>query len=281
MDRRRFLKGAALAAAAAALPGCNTDLLNAFNQGEEHLWGLNVHPFSGDLFGAQIEAMQQMGIQRVRMTLGLHSDLAGPYLRSYGAEYVGLVSDFDDPIPNAAAWPDLVRNAVLRSPGLFCYEILNEPVDLTPAVYVEQYLTPAYQIIKGINPGYRVAAAAPTGTSSGRLDFYQMTSAGADSWCDYRAAHLYSDNPEYYLSGTKRPFLVTETGIDDPARHVPWWQDTMAHISGVLETDRVYFYSLSNSEDSGYAIISRYSRPGALGIMSPLYEYLKGKYGPR
>lgn len=280
MDRRNFLKTAALAAAGTALAGCNPDLIDVFNQGEEQLWGLNVHPFSGELGSAQIEAMRQLGIRRVRMTLGLHSDLAGPYLRGYSAEYIGLVNDFDDPIPSAAAWPDLVRRAVERSPGLFCYEILNEPVSLTPSVYVEEYLKPAYQIIKGINPAYRVAAAAPTGTSSGRLDFYQMTSAGADSWCDYRAAHLYADNPEYYLAGTRRPFLVTESGVQDRSRHVNWWADTMTHISGVLETDRVYFYVLSDSEDSGWALISRFSRPGSIGILSPLYDYIKGKYGP-
>jgi len=66
---------------------------------------------------------------------------------------------------------------------------------LQPRAYVEQYLRPAYEVIKGINPAYQVAAAAPTGTSDGRLYFYQMSEAGADRWCDYRAAHLYLDNP--------------------------------------------------------------------------------------
>jgi len=279
MNRRVFLKQAALAAAGTALAGCNSDLLNVFNKGEEQLWGLNVHPFPDQLRDAQIEALRQLGIRRVRMTLGLHRDLAGTYLRGFDAEYVGLVSDYDDPVPDSSAWPDLVRKAVERSPGLFCYEILNEPVSVTPAVYVERYLKPAYQIIKGINPGYRVSAAAPTGTSGGRLDFYEMTSAGADDWCDYRAAHVYTDNPEYYLAGTKRPFLVTETGVQDPARHVAWWADTMAHISAVLETERLYWYALSDSEDTGWALISRHSRPGAIGVLSPLYDYIKAKYG--
>jgi len=281
MDRRKFLKQASLAAAGTALAGCNSDLLNIFNQGKEKLWGLNVHSFTGAIAGAQIEALQQLGIRRVRIALGLHSDLAGPYLRGYAAEYVGLVHDYNDPVPNPSAWPDLVRRAVERSPGLFSYEILNEPVSLTSSVYVEQYLKPAYQIIKGINPGYQVAAAAPPGTSGGRLDFYAMTSAGADDWCDYRAAHVYQDNPEYYLEGTSRPFLITETGVQDPARHVDWWTNTMTHISGVLSTDRLYLYTLSDSEDSGWALISRNSRPGAIRVLSPLYDYIKSKYGRR
>lgn len=281
MDRRGFLKSAAITVAGTALAGCDSELLNVFNQGDEQLWGMNVHSFQGDICGAQIEALRQLGIRRIRMTLGLHSDLAGPYLRGYDAEYVGLVSDYNDPVPDPAAWPELVRRAVERSPGLFCYEILNEPVSVAPSVYVEQYLKPAYQIIKGINPSYRVAAAAPMGTSSGRLDFYEMTSAGADTWCDYRAAHLYNDNPEYYLAGTDRSFLVTETGVQDTARHVDWWTNTMSHISGVLETSRLYFYTLSDSEDTAWSLISVRSRPGAIKVLSPLYDYIRSKYGQR
>jgi hypothetical protein len=281
MDRRGFLKQATLAVAGTALAGCDSGLLDLFDTGDEQLWGLNVHPFPGELGGAQLEALQQLGIRRVRMTLGLHSDLAGPYLRGFDAEYIGLVSDFADPVPDPVAWPGLVRRAVERSPGLYCYEILNEPVSLTPAVYVEQYLKPAYQIIKGINPGYRVAAAAPTGTAGGRLDFYEMTNAGADDWCDFRAAHVYTDNPEYYLAGTRRPFLVTESGVQDPARHVDWWATTMTRISGVLETDRLYLYALSDSEDTGWTLISRFSRPGAIRVLSPLYDYIRSKYGSR
>lgn len=267
--------------AGTVLSGCNSDLLGMFSKGEEQLWGLHVHPFSGEIGSAQIEALRQLGIRRVRMTLGLHHDLAGPYLRGYAAEYIGLVGDYDDPVPDAAAWTDLVRKAVERSPGLFCYEILNEPSSLTASAYVEKYLKPACQVIKGINPDYKVAAAAPTGTSGGRLDFYEMTSAGADDWCDYRAAHEYTGNPEYYLAGTKRPFLVTESGVQDSARHVDWWVTTMTNTSGVLNTDRLYWYTLSDSEDSAWALISRRSRAGAIEVLSPLYAYIKGKYGPR
>lgn len=281
MDRRGFLRSAALAAAGTTLAGCSSDLLDIFNTGKEQLWGLNVHSFDGEFGSAQLAALRELGIRRVRLALGLHRDLAGPYLRGYDAEYVGLVADYLDPVPDPSAWPALVRAAVQRSPGLFCYEILNEPVSLPAAVYVEQYLKPAYQIIKGINPAYQVAAAAPTGTANGRIDFYSMTGAGADTWCDYRAVHEYTDNPEYYLAGTDRPFLVTETGVQDPARHVDWWARTMTHISGVLETDRLYLYALADSTDSGWALISRHSRPGAIRVLSPLYDYIRSKYGPR
>jgi len=280
VNRRAFLKKAAVAAAGTMLAGCNDNLLNLFNTGTEQLWGMNVHPFSGEIGSAQIEVLRLLGIRRIRMTLGLEDDLAGPYLQGYsGAEYVGLVNDYSTTIPAAAAWPGLVRRAVERAPGLYCYEILNEPTDLTPAVYVEQYLRPAYEIIKGINPSYQVAAAAPSGTSGGRLYFYQMTDAGADSWCDVRAAHVYGETADLYLAGTTKPFLITETGISDPASHVDWWSNTMTHTSAVLETDRLYFYDLADSGDSGFALISMNSRPGAIVALSPLYEYIRTRYG--
>jgi hypothetical protein len=280
MDRRGFLRAAGLAAAGTALAGCDRDLLDIFNRGEEQLWGMNVHPYGGPLGDAQIEVLRRLGVRRVRMTLGLRDNLAAPYLNAFHAEYVGLVDDFDPGLPDPASWPGLVRRAVERAPGLFCYEILNEPMSLSPGVYVEQYLKPAYQVIKGINPGYQVAAAAPAGTSGGRLYFYQMTDAGADSWCDYRAAHLYVDNPEVYLKGTRRPFLITESGIEDPAQHVNWWSKTMTHLSGVLETDRLYFYTLADVPDTGWAIISSGSRPGNIQVLSPLHDYIRTKYGP-
>lgn len=270
-----------MAAGGVALAGCDSELLNLLNKGEEQLWGLNVHPIGGHLFDAQIEALRQLGVRQVRITLGLSTDLAGPYLRAYRAEYIGLLDHFNTGVPDPAAWPGVVRRVVQRSPGLFCYEVLNEPMGLAPRVYVERYLRPAYEVIKGINPNYRVAAAAPTGTSDGRIYFYQMSEAGADRWCDYRAAHLYEDNPEVYLKGTDRPFLITETGAEDPSRHVGWWSKSMAHISGVLETDRLYFYALATTPDTGWALISSRSRGGQIQVLSPLYGYIKDKYGPR
>lgn len=279
MDRRRFLRHAGVAAAGALLPGCNSDLLDIFNEGEERLWGMHVHPFGGALAGAQIEVLRRLGIRRVRIVIGLHTNPAASYIGAFPAEYVGLLGDYGLPIPDPVSWPGLVRQAVERTPGLYAYEVLNEPT-LSPGLYVQQYLKPAYQAIRAVSPSSKVVAAAPQGTSGGRLYFYQMTEAGADAWCDLRAVHLYADHPEVYLAGTDRPFIVTESGVEDPARHIDWWSETMAHISGVLETERLYFYALSTLPDSAWAVISSHSQPGAIQVISPLHDYVRGRYGP-
>lgn len=278
MDRRAFLRTAALGAAGAALAGCDLRLLDAFNEGEERYWGINVHPYEDPIRSAQLQALRQLAVRRARITLGLHQDLAGPYLRALSLEWIGILGDFYDPVPDAGAWPALVRRAVQRSPGVRFFELLNEPVSLRPSVYVERYLKPGYDAVKSLDPSFQVIAAAPTGTSGGQTWFFQMTEAGADDWCDHRGVHIYSDNPEVYLTATRRPFMITESGVRDPARHVDWWSKTMARMSGVLGTDRLYWYSLCEVPDNGWGLISNHSRQGRLSVVSPLYDYIRSKY---
>lgn len=272
MNRRDFLKGAAAGAIGLTLGGCN-DFWNDTG-GDDELWGLNVHPYGGGLFTAQIQALREMRIKRIRISLGLYQDLAGPYLSAYPAEYVGLVDDFSAGYPDVARWPGIVRDVVSRAAGVSVFEILNEPDDLAPAVYVNSYLRPAYDVIKSINASYQVVAAAPSGTANGRLRFYEMLNAGADTYCDSRGVHLYSDNAEVYLAGTERPFLVTETGVALPSAHVDWWTTTMPRISGVLGTSGVYFYTLMDRPDTGFSIISS-NTTGQVVALSPLYDHLR------
>ena len=121
-----------------------------------------------------------------------------------------------------------------------------------------------------------VVAAAPAGTSGGRIYFFQMTEAGADDFCDYRAVHLYNNNPEIYLAGTDRPFLVTESGTSNRSAHVSWWADTMPHISKILDTGGLYFYVLLDRPATGFGLISERAGPGgSVQPVSPLYEHIR------
>ncbi len=278
--RRDFLKSAAAGVFGLALAGCDSKWLNLVGPEEEKFWGLNVHPYGGALDELQLKALHELGARRIRITLGLNRDLAGPYLGSYPAEYLGIISDFFKGGIDRAAWPGMVREAVGRSGGVASLQVLNEPDvfhGMRPEVYVLDYLRPAYEIIREMRPGVPVISAAPANTSGGRIYFYQMTEAGADEYCDFRGVHMYSDNPETYLSGTDRPFIVTETGTRDRNGHVPWWTGQMAHISKVLDTDSLYWYVLLDRPDDGLSLMA--DSPDGQGNprpVSPLYEYIRG-----
>jgi hypothetical protein len=279
MKRRDFLKLAAAGALGAALPGCDNKWLNLVGDGEEKFWGLNVHPYGGSLDELQLRALRELGIGRIRITLGLGRDLAGIYLRSYPAEYLGLISDFNLGRPSAAAWPSQVREAVGRSGGVSYLQVLNEPDvfhGIGPEVYVNDFLRPAYEIIREMRPDVPIVSAAPANTSGGRIYFFQMTEAGADRYCDFRAVHMYSSNPEIFLAGTERPFIVTETGTRNRANHVSWWKDNMPNISKTLDTDKLYFYVLLDRPDDGLSLIA--GTPDGSGNprpISPLYDYIR------
>lgn len=280
MDRRDFLKLVAAGALGAALPGCSDKLSNLFGPENERLWGLNVHPYTGEYADVQLQALREMGIEKIRITLGLESDLAGHYVSSYPAQYIGLVGDFNLGGVTARRWPQIVRNVLNRSPDVSYLEILNEPyafMRLSAGEYVMDYLRPAFEIIREKRPGTPVIAAAPRGTSDGSIYFYQMTDAGADNYCDFRGVHLYNNDSESYLFGTDRPFMVTETGTDDPGGHVRWWTDNMPHMSRVLNTDQLYFYVLMDRPATGHNIISP-DTGGQPKAVSPLYDYIIANY---
>jgi hypothetical protein len=280
MKRRDFLKLAAAGATGLALPSCNSKWFNLFGDGDEEFWGLNVHPYSGSLYTLQLAALRELNIQKIRITLGLGRDLAGPYLSGYQAEYLGIISDFDNWRVNVSTWSANVRDAVNRSAGISYYQVLNEPGlfhNISASEYVNSYLRPAYNIIRELRPGVPVVAAAAPSTSAGLFYFLQMSEAGADSYCDYRAVHAYGGGgPELYLSGTDRPFIVTETGTGNRSRHLSWWTDEMSSISRILDTDRLYFYVLLDQPDGGKSLIS--GTPDAQGNPQPvstLYNYIK------
>jgi len=279
MRRRDFLKLTAAGALGAALPACNSKWFNLLGPESEKLWGLNVHPYGGSLDALQIRALHELGVTRVRITLGLDRDLATPYLNGYPAEYLGIISDFFRGRPNAGAWPGQVRAVVNRTPGVGVYQVLNEPDvfhGIGPEEYVNSFLKPAYEVIKEIRPSVPVVSAAPANTSGGRLYFYSMTEAGADRYCDFRAVHMYSTNPEVFLAGTDKPFMVTESGTRNRGNHLSWWQNDMAHFSKVLDTDLLYWYVLLDRPDDGLSLISEQAGPGgAPQPISDLYNYIK------
>ncbi len=281
MKRRDFLKLAAAGAVGATLPGCSEKFLNFLGSGDEKLWGFNVHPY-GSSMEVQLKALSELNVRKIRITLGLGRDLASPYISAYPAEYLGIVGDFNLSGVNPASWPNLVRQTVGWSHGVSYFEILNEPDvfhTFDAAAYVRDYLRPAYEIIRELRPSIPVVAAAPAGTTGGRMYFYQMTDAGADDYCDFRAVHLYNNNPEIYLAGTDRPFMVTETGKNTPDKHLSWWVDTMPHIGKILDTEHLFFYVLLDRPRTGYGLIEQSFDPeGGVRPTGPLYDHIRDSY---
>jgi hypothetical protein len=282
MHRREFLKLAAAGSLPLLLPGCS-ELLDAINNdGQEQLWGMNVHPYGEPYRSLQVDALRTLGIRRVRITLGLERDLASPYIGAYAAEYLGILGDFDLGGVSAAAWPGMVRRVMSRGYPLAAVEVLNEPdlfLGLPAATYVQDYLRPAYEIIREMAPGLMVVAGAPRGTQDGATYFLRMTDAGADSWCDRRGAHLYSRMAEQYDLSTDRSIVVSETGIDDPARHLSWWRETMTDFSGTLDTDWLFWYTLMDRPLTGYNLIRE--QAGGDGLPSPtsdLYAHIRDTF---
>jgi hypothetical protein len=282
MKRRDFIRVAGGGALGLLLPGCSENLLSLFDHGSESLWGFNVHTYSGSKQTLQLAALRDLGVSKIRITLGLSSDLAGGYINSYAASYLGLLNDYNLSGVTAASWPSLVRQVMNRGYSLSAIEILNEPdlfLQLSAATYVQSYLKPAWEIIKSIAPSLPVVAAAPRGTQDGVIYFFQMTDAGADSFCDYRGVHLYSDTPEQYRYGSDKPFMITETGTSTPSQHKSWWRDSMTHISGVLDTSELYWYALMNSPVDGYSLIADTADAQGNPVpRSDLYQYLKDTY---
>lgn len=282
MDRRTFLTTLGGGVMAAALSGCSERLLSLLDEGSEQLWGMNVHAYPEPLASLQVEALRALGIRRVRISLGLSRDLAGPYLASYGADWLGILTDYQLGGVTRRSWPRLVREVMDRLQPLWAVEVLNEPdlfLGLSAAEYVGEYLRPAWEIIKERRPSLPVVAAAPAGTQNGVYYFYRMTDAGADRYCDYRGVHLYSDSPGQYLYGTRKPFMVTESGTGDRGGHVRWWRETMAHISGVLDTPYLFYYALMESPPTGHNLIADAAGPDGRPLpVSPLYDYIRTAY---
>ncbi len=282
MNRRDFLRILGGGAVALTAGGCS--LLEKFLESkDEQLWGMNVHPYTGELFNLQIRALQELGIAKVRITLGIHSDMASRYINAYPVKYLGIIGDYNLSGVTPAAWPNMVRQVVLRNPGVNYFEVLNEPdlfMGLTAAAYVNNYLKPAYPIIKGLRPDAKVVSASPRGTAEGVPYFNAMTSAGADDWCDYRGAHLYHNNPEQYAPLSRKPFMVTETGAKVKAEQIDWWTNKMPNMANFLETDEIYFYVLMDNPDAdGFSLIANYAGPGGSVVaVSPLYDYIKTSY---
>jgi len=280
--RRDFLKLGATAGLTWTLEGCRTPV----NPGIEGVLGFNVQPYTGSALSVQMQALSEINANWVRITLGITTDVGGPYVAATQANVLGLIADFNLGPISKSDWPDMVETVIRRYPSIRYFEILNEPAvfnGISNTEYVQDYLKPAHDRIRANFPSVNIVAAAPIGQPSGITDFAEMSTAGADRYCDFRAVHIYFDNGlvnpwSSFQVATRKPIMVTETGINRPDQHLSWWNNQIPEMKRVFTTDLVFYYVLLEQPFTGFGIITGQLDGSGRVVPTPgseLYTFLR------
>ena len=287
ISRRDFLRLGAASGCALALGGCSSSPSDPGGSTYE-VRGFNVHPYAGSLMTLQMQALNDIRANWIRTTLGIPTDVAGPYVTATSANVLGLIGDFLFTSINKTDWPDMVEAVIRRYPSIQYFQILNEPevfYNMSNVEYVRDYLRPAHDLIRRKFPSVKIVAAAPIGQPSGIKDFAAMSVAGADQYCDYRAVHIYFEQDlvspwSAFRLATEKPIMITETGSRKRDKHLYWWQTQIPEMKRVLQTEYVFYYALLEQPVyTGFEmILAEFDSQGnvvpALG--SELYDFLRG-----
>jgi hypothetical protein len=282
LTRRDFLKLGAAAGLSWTLEGCKTPV----DPGVRGVIGFNVHPYPGLALPIQMQALNDIKANWIRITLGITTDVGGPYVAATQANVLGLIADFNLGPINKSDWPDMVETVIRRYPSIQYFEILNEPASfngISNTDYVRDYLKPAHDLIREKFPSVNIVAAAPIGQPSGIEDFTEMSLAGADNYCDFRAVHIYFKNDltspwTSFQRATRKPIMITETGSSDPSEHLDMWTNQIPEMKRVLTTDFVFYYVLLEQPPLGFGIITDQLDSNGQIIPTPgseLYTFLR------
>ncbi len=289
LTRRDFLRLGVASGCALALDGCASDDSVSSDPGSSvyEFRGFNVHPYMGSLMTVQLQALNDLGANWIRTTLGITADSAGSYVTATRANVLGLISDFELTSINKNDWPNMVETVIRRYPSIQYFQILNEPeifFDISNTEYVREYLKPAHDVIRQKFPYVKIVSAAPIGQPSGIRDFTAMSAAGADQYCDFRAAHIYFEQDIFspwsaFRLATQKPIMITETGIRRHDQHLNWWQNEISEMKRILETEYVFYYVLLDQPVyTGFEIITgEFDSQGNIvpASGSELYNYLR------
>lgn len=290
ITRRKFLQfGIAAGCSLAAGGGCHSSSSTGPNPGNGsssgEFRGFNVHPYQGQLFNVQMQALQDIRATWTRTTLGIPNDTAGEYANP-GCNVLGLIGDFLYTTIDKHDWPDMVETVIRRYPTIQYFQILNEPkvfYHMDNVEYVRDYLKPAHDLIRQKFPAIKIVSAAPIGQYSGIRDFIAMSLAGADQYCDYRGVHIYFEQDILYSwrefrLATQKPIMITETGANDPEEQLDWWRIQIPEMKRLLETEFVFYYALLEQPNyTGFEMILAELDNSGNVVPAPgsqLYHYL-------
>ncbi|HXV26922.1 MAG TPA: hypothetical protein VD862_02795 [Candidatus Paceibacterota bacterium] len=257
---------------------------------------VGVHTFGPDgLLAPHVLNLMESGAMR-----GLRADM-GP--SSGGSDFArwAIANGLEDVVgifPNeflrgSGAW-DALRSEILANPGVDYWEIGNE-IDVFTTMSVSEYMPIFLDLHRRAReefPEKAVIAQAPIGGGDGAKYVEQMLDQGLLELArrgelPVLSLHFYSTGSTYIytmkrqiqrLPGTTE-IWVTETGIDDPGRHLEHVQTQYPRLRREWRATRIYWYVFA--ECTGFSLVS--GLPGACPATpsySPLYQALTGKRAP-
>jgi hypothetical protein len=238
-----------------------------------------------ELVDLQMQAIYELGFEQIRITLSFGRfgpDFLGaiPYVRAaraLGVDVLGIIDQFTGfDLVQALSRPE-DREEVLETylgifddvvepasdgitTGRFAAQVLNEPthfLGISPEVYVEQYLAPAWDHLKEDAPDVTVVSAAPIGSAVGVLQARAMIAAGIERYCDRLAFHVYGTRFLRDIAAlARKPVWITESGVSGISRHLDWMTSTHAAIRSEMPmVERIYWFDLFDHQPNAFRLI--------------------------
>lgn len=261
---------------------------------------VGVHVDGGALpaYRDALSILQRAGrLQGVRIEISKSNELSGdPVVRAIGGlglELLGLVNNeylFEQDIEQ------VIDRIFAAYPEIHHFQIGNEVTTILqppgPTITIDRYMAifqRIYNHVQRRHPGRAILLTQSTLGSGlhGPAELETMASAGLAAMDPGRvivAVNAYDpDSASQYrglLGGTLRGFRVwvTESGVADPALHVPFVQNRYQLLRDYLRAERVYWYVLWGGDAGGHADFSLIRNPGNYPHYwkSPLFELLAG-----
>jgi hypothetical protein len=250
-----------------------------------------------ELVALQLRLVYELGFDGIRLTapFGNRANLLGaiPYVRAaraLGIDAVVVLSTFAGLAPAQAIWSDRHRPEMLglfnrlfaippepaapspgglgpQGVGRIAFQILNEPslfFGIPPAVYVQEFLIPAFVELRSLNPQILVVSAAEVGTLDGPARVRTMLEAGLEGACDRVAYHIYGPDVLDRLPPHIRQVVwITESGAQPTSGHLGWVRDFHPLIKArLVDATRIFYYDLYDGDTARHRLIGIERNPG-------------------
>jgi hypothetical protein len=238
---------------------------------------------NGNLKGARIEIVKNQGVSSVIKDLSMR-----------GVEILGIVDNYFL-IDDSERMESIMDNIIRIYPEIRYFQIGNEITSLlpnSPRIDMRQYMEIFKRIYRHVinrYPHIILVTQATIGTGSyGSRELNEMAEYGLSNMDPSRViiginiyAYLSRGQSPNVLNTNLRRFRVwiTETGIKDPSKQIPYMQESYPEFRNILRAERIYWYALyaGQGQDWGFSLIDIEHQPI---LKNPLYRVLEN-YGYR